>query len=176
VSRKTNGDSHAFNLTKTNRRQLKHAEAKSKTGELKTPWGWGGKHEHHFLSDLQAMATKLSQKRELKTSSTYRQRSKESLKTMVEDRYGSFRPDPTMTEIEYQAIKVPGYVMRSQHDQMNNEVSMIDPEKLDRLSTKGKTSARKEQMRGSIGMDTAVEKRPRAAGVKVANVKAPWGW
>jgi hypothetical protein len=101
-----------------------------------------------------------------------RRTEEESLRTMVEDRYGSACTGPTMKKIEYRSPHIPRYIMRSEHDQLDNKRETVRKLDLDTIATtRGSRSSR-------TGRASAVKQRnPAVRGERhAAGVKAPWGW
>jgi len=96
----------------------------------------------------------------------------ESLRTMVEDRYGSARTGPTMQKIEYRSPHIPRYIMRSEHDQLDNKRETGRRLDLDRVAKPlGSRPSRTGRASSVRQRNPAVRGERNAAGVK-----APWGW
>lgn len=138
------------------------------------PWGWRGSsrralkgRDRGWGGTLRGFARQLLRKKQLAVPAASDPRHSQSIRALLEDRYGRIRRD-TMTEIAYRKVKVPRF-----HD--------VDelPDQLSDMSTSAKAPVRRklQQLRpvgSTSGPRRAGQAEARVNGLK--DIKLPWGW
>ncbi len=123
--------------------------------DIPMPWGWGGRRSPDIGQIIHSLAHSMRREKQLVSDRGYRKKCQDSLKRMVEDRYGFRDESLAMREVHY----------ASEDDTDGRRASAPGP----------------SQLRPGFGRSrsTAAQRggpRSENARLKVTNVKTPWGW
>jgi hypothetical protein len=153
------------------RKQKKHDQEvlNRELSKVSTPWGWPGHNHtvklensleaqevHGFSESLHRFVDKLVAEKKTVDNEEYMLRKNDSLRSMVEDRYGRANK---MSELEYRKVKAPLLRDPSQpHDQMDN----FPDGKVDGVESKLSSQPESTRLRMKLS--------------RLREVRKPWGW